>query len=254
MLVHGYMGSSYDMKTVRDVLMLYKPQLLVLLSESNEKRTEGSIFDMGKRLAEVVTSYISSIPSNLTLTRISFIGHSLGGLIIRAALPHLLDYKRIMYSYISLGSPHLGCSQFSNKIVEAGLWLISKIKNSVCIQQLTLKDSLNFRQCYLYELARNSKLSCFEQVLLVSSSQDSYVPFESARIEVDIDNPNTIQLEMADGIIENIRQLHRINVDFPIKDSLIGNLHGRAAHISLLDSQSFLNILVYRFADIFNTR
>ena len=225
MLVHGYMGSSYDMKTVRDVLMLYKPQLLVLLSESNEKRTEGSIFDMGKRLAEEVTSYISSIPSNLT-----------------------------MYSYISLGSPHLGCSQFSNKIVEAGLWLISKIKNSVCIQQLTLKDSLNFRQCYLYELARNSKLSCFEQVLLVSSSQDSYVPFESARIEVDIDNPNTIQLEMADGIIENIRQLHRINVDFPIKDSLIGNLHGRAAHISLLDSQSFLNILVYRFADIFNTR
>ena len=38
----------------------------------------------------------------------SFIGHSIGGLIIRAALPHLAEYAPKFFTYISLGSPHLG--------------------------------------------------------------------------------------------------------------------------------------------------
>ncbi|OMJ76246.1 hypothetical protein SteCoe_24425 [Stentor coeruleus] len=253
-LVHGYMGSGYDMKTLKDVLILYKPNLLVLISESNEKHTEGSIADMGKRLANEVIAFIHSLPEHVTVSRISFIGHSLGGIIIRAALPSLLEYKRLMYAYISLASPHLGCAQFSNILVEAGLWVISKIRNSVCIQQLTLKDCLSPRHCFLYDLAKTSKLQFFEKVILVSSSQDSYVPFESARIEIGLECPDTFQLEMADFIATNIRQLHRINVDFPIKPGLISDLHGRAAHISLLDNQSFLNILVYRFADFLNAR
>ena len=253
-LVHGYMGSNYDMKTVRDVLLLYKPQLLILVSESNEKFTEGSIEEMGLRLSEEVTTYISSLPSSLIVTKLSFIGHSLGGIIIRTALCYLQDYKRIMHLYLSLGSPHLGCAQFSNKLVEAGLWILSKLRNSTCIQQLTFKDSLSPRKCFLYELAMKSRLNCFGQVILVSSSQDSYAPYESARIEIGIEGSDVINLEMADSIVGNIQQLHRINVDFPIKSGLINDMHGRAAHISLLDNQSFLNALVYRFADSFSSR
>jgi pimeloyl-ACP methyl ester carboxylesterase len=251
-LVHGYMGSAYDMKTVKDVLILYKPYLIVLSSESNERNTEGSIEDMGMRLSKEVVAFIGTLHPSIILSKISFIGHSLGGLIVRAALKGLEEYKKLMYAYISLASPHLGCSQFSNKLVEAGLWVILKLKNSLCIQQLSLKDSSQLRDCYLYELARNSRLDYFEKIVLVSSSQDSYVPYESARIEIGIDSPDTIQLEMADSIVSGIQQLHRINVDFPIKNTLIANLHGRAAHISLLDNQSFLNILVYRFAEFFS--
>ena len=199
-------------------------------------------------------TYISNLPSPIIINKLSFIGHSLGGIIIRTALCYLSEYRKLMHLYISLGSPHLGCAQFSNKLVEAGLWILSKLRNSTCIQQLTFKDSLSPRSCFLYELAMKSRLNYFAQVVLVSSSQDAYVPYESARIEIGIGCQDMIQLEMADTVVGKIQQLHRVNVDFPIKAGLINNMHGRAAHISLLDNQSFLNALVYRFADSFSER
>ena len=32
----------------------------------------------------------------------------MGGLIVRASLPYLKEYKDLFYSYLSMGSPHLG--------------------------------------------------------------------------------------------------------------------------------------------------
>ena len=103
-------------------------------------------------------------------------------------------------------------------------------------------------------MAKDNKMSVFEKIVLVSSTQDAYVPFESARIEIKMESPDTIQLEMADFLVSGLKELYRINVDFPIKSTLISNIHGRAAHISLLDSHSFLNILLYRFAEFLNPR
>ena len=42
------------------------------------------------------------------MNRISFIGHSLGGLIIRACLPELEKFSRKMWAFVTLSSPHLG--------------------------------------------------------------------------------------------------------------------------------------------------
>ena len=48
---------------------------------------------MGQKLAEEVKRWIKDwFPKN-QFEKLSFIGHSLGGLIIRAALPHLENYK-----------------------------------------------------------------------------------------------------------------------------------------------------------------
>ena len=49
--------------------------------------------EMGERLATEVKQYIISFCPASCLSKISFIGHSLGGLIIRAALPHLAEYS-----------------------------------------------------------------------------------------------------------------------------------------------------------------
>jgi len=46
---------------------------------------------MGERLAKEVKNYIAEWCPDL-LTKLSFIGHSLGGVIIRSALPHLQEY------------------------------------------------------------------------------------------------------------------------------------------------------------------
>ena len=76
---------------------------------------------MGKNLAIEVTSLINeqSVPF-----KISFIGHSLGGIIIRASLPHLSKYKDMMFSYISLSSPHLGYMYNSSTLIDAGIRII----------------------------------------------------------------------------------------------------------------------------------
>ncbi len=44
---------------------------------------------MGQRLAEEVKRWIKDWCPKDNFTKISFVGHSLGGLLIRAALPHL---------------------------------------------------------------------------------------------------------------------------------------------------------------------
>ena len=78
-------------------------------------------------------SYISQVCPLSCLARISFIGQSLGGLIIRAALPHLEEFKDKFYTYISLSSPHLGYMFHSNTLFNAGMWFLKKWKNALVL-------------------------------------------------------------------------------------------------------------------------
>lgn len=55
-------------------------------------KMKGNILEMGKILAEEVQEYIRDYCPGSALGRISFIGYSLGGLITRAALPHLFAF------------------------------------------------------------------------------------------------------------------------------------------------------------------
>jgi len=54
-MCHGFQGSSFDMRTFKNIISLAMPDALFLCSSSNEDgNTEGSIFDMGERLANEV--------------------------------------------------------------------------------------------------------------------------------------------------------------------------------------------------------
>ena len=44
----------------------------------------------------------------------------MGGLVIRAALPHLEQFADKMHMYMTLSSPHLGYMYHSSKIIDAG--------------------------------------------------------------------------------------------------------------------------------------
>lgn len=58
----------------------------IYVSTANESRTEGDIDGMGFRLANEMESEISRTKGNF---KVSMMGHSMGGLIIRSALPRL---------------------------------------------------------------------------------------------------------------------------------------------------------------------
>ena len=90
-----------------------------MCSHCNEKKTNKNINEINKRLAMEVKDYIKENWPQKNLKRLSFIGHSLGGVIIRAALPFLKEYQGIMYSFMTFSSPHLGCLNGS-KLISTG--------------------------------------------------------------------------------------------------------------------------------------
>ena len=57
-------------------------------------------------------------------------------------------------------------------------------RKSVCLQQLRMSDNTDLEQCFLYKLSQMQGLGWFKHIVLVSSYQDSYAPFESARIQI----------------------------------------------------------------------
>lgn len=117
------------------------PDALFHATNVNEGTNDGDIMEMGLNLAQDVKQYINEWCPGAELARLSFIGHSLGGLVIRAALPLLAEYKAKMHLYMSLSSPHLGYSFNSNGLVKFGLWVMKKFKKNSIMKQLTLADA-----------------------------------------------------------------------------------------------------------------
>jgi len=142
------------MRLLKNNLSLAHPEAIFLASSANEDQTEGDIFEMGERLAQEVKQYISSFCPLSCLAKVSFVGHSLGGLIIRAALPHLLaDLKDKLCTYMSLSSPHMGYMYNSNKLFDAGMWFLKKWRKSKCLVQLSMTDAKNIEETALFRLS-----------------------------------------------------------------------------------------------------
>lgn len=88
---------------------------------------------MGERLASEVKKYVIEFCPGTNLAKISFVGFSLGGLIARAAFPHLEHLSSKFYTYISLGTPHLGYMYNSNQIFDTGMWFLKNWNKSKCL-------------------------------------------------------------------------------------------------------------------------
>lgn len=178
-LVHGYMGSRYDMRVLQNHLAKIIPQSVVLVSTSNEDMEKVGIETLCTNLANEVEQFLIT----RRVAKLSFVGHSLGGVIIRGAILRLKKYKDIMQSFLSLSSPHLGCRKNKSFLVSMGMKFLNKVRKESIINELQLDDNKSFEKCFMYRLAENDCMSWFKNILLVSSPQDSYVPYESARIQ-----------------------------------------------------------------------
>jgi len=143
-MVHGLEGSSQDLRNIRSTLRFYCPQTIFILSEENEYDTKDNIENLGMKLAREIKTYLKY--NNLyEKVKISFVGHSLGGLIIRASLSYLKKYKKCFHTFMTMGSPHLGCS--SNRfLVSTGMKIISKMKSQKSVREMSLNDKSNYLQ------------------------------------------------------------------------------------------------------------
>lgn len=53
-LSHGFQGSSFDVRVLKNIISIAMPDALFLCAQANERDTDIDIFEMGKRLAEEV--------------------------------------------------------------------------------------------------------------------------------------------------------------------------------------------------------
>ncbi|KAM5315841.1 protein FAM135B [Glossophaga mutica] len=249
--VHGLDGNSSDLRLVRTFIELGLPggKLDFLMSEKNQTDTFADFDTMTDRLLDEIIQHIQLY--SLSISRISFIGHSLGNIIIRSVLtrPRFRYYLRKLHTFLSLSGPHLGTLYSSSALVSTGLWLMQKLKKSGSLLQLTFRDHADLRKCFLYQLSQKTGLQYFKNVVLVASPQDRYVPFHSARIEMcktALKDRHTgpVYAEMINNLLRPLVEakgctLVRHNVLHALP-STANALIGRAAHIAVLDSELFL--------------
>ncbi|XP_037698343.1 protein FAM135A isoform X2 [Choloepus didactylus] len=249
--VHGLDGNSADLRLVKTYIELGLPggRIDFLMSERNQNDTFADFDSMTDRLLDEIIQYIQIY--SLAISKISFIGHSLGNLIIRSVLtrPRFKYYLNKLHTFLSLSGPHLGTLYNSSALVNTGLWFMQKWKKSGSLLQLTCRDHSDPRQTFLYKLSNKAGLHYFKNVVLVGSLQDRYVPYHSARIEMcktalKDKQSGQIYSEMIHNLLRPVLQskdcnLVRYNVINALPNTA-DSLIGRAAHIAVLDSEIFL--------------
>ncbi|KAK1555527.1 hypothetical protein Q3G72_027680 [Acer saccharum] len=217
--VHGFQGHHLDLRLVRNQWLLIDPKIDFLMSEANQEKTSGDIREMGHRLAQEVISFIKkkidkvSRSGTIRDIKVSFVGHSIGNVILRTAIADdaMEPYRKYLYTYVSVSGPHLGYLYSSNSLFNSGLWLLKKLKNTQCIHQLTLTDDPDLEKTFFYKLCKKKTLEYFKHIILLSSPQDGYVPYHSARIELcqtasfDHSKKGKVFLEMLNSCLDQIR-------------------------------------------------
>ncbi|TYH30985.1 hypothetical protein ES288_A01G138900v1 [Gossypium darwinii] len=255
--VHGFQGHHLDLRLVRNQWLLIDSKIHFLMSEANEEKTSGDFRDMGLRLAHEVIAYVkkkmdkASRSGDLRNIKLSFVGHSIGNIIIRTALAESImePYLRFLHTYVSLSGPHLGYLYSSNSLFNSGLWLLKKLKGTQCIHQLTFTDDPDIRNTFFYKLCK-----------------DGYVPYHSARIEscraasTDYSKKGKAFLEMLNYCLDQIRAPTcenrvfircDVNFDTSTYGKNLNTFIGRAAHIEFLESDIFARFIMWSFPELF---
>lgn len=272
--VHGFQGHHLDLRLIRNQWLLLDPGAECLMSEVNEEKTSGDFREMGSRLAEEVTAFLRKKIDKISRyggckdIKLSFVGHSIGNIIIRSALTDRLfdPYRKNLHTYMSVSGPHLGYWYSSNSLFNSGLWVLKKLKNTQCIHQLTFSDDPDLQNTFFYKLCKQKTLENFKNIILLSSPQDGYVPYHSARIELcpasssDYSKKAQVFLEMLNSCLDQIRAplsvqrvFMRCDVNFNSSNQgkNLNTFIGRAAHIEFLETDIFAKFIMWSFPELF---
>jgi len=263
-LVHGFMGSSWDLRQFRNYLAIIQPDVMSLLSAANEEDTDSDIRILGVRLSREIHEFVKEYNSTnkIQISKISFVCHSIGSVIVRSALTEeiMLPYISKLCSLVSLSSPHLGTKGMSSSIVKAGMWAIRHWRKSKALSQLALQDADNVEDTFLYKLSKQDRggLKDFKNVFLLGSPQDQYIPYFSARVEFPVEGDSISETccryatEMCKNILGKVdpENLVRLDLHFQFDSGntkRVDKMIGRAAHVRILDSPALALLIILNY-------
>ncbi|CAE7414882.1 speE [Symbiodinium natans] len=232
-MVHGMGGTCEDWQTWLEVLKDKYPDWILwpLQSISRGCRFLGN--DLRELSSIAADEIIETIRSNETMdgqTTLHCIGHSMGGLIIRGALPRVLDSCNTLHlgHYISLSSPHLGIQSSWLHPLHSWrnlCWLSRPISNQLV--HLAIQDTFGLATPFLLELSQPESdhmtaLGKFRHRTCVSLAfGDPLIPAASGLID-----PNLL-MEAHSSFNESFWQL-TFDDSWPSASKTFGQ-HGKAA-------------------------
>ncbi|GFE55078.1 serine esterase [Babesia ovis] len=207
-LVHGYNSSPMTMCFIRNTIVAFAEKSELLLSQYLTD-SDALIEQQGQLLAQEVDVHIRRKIGSNRLGRLSFITHSLGGVVVRAALRHLGQYLDKLHALVSFACPHLGVFVSQYSIKGAGVSMLASYMRSPCIDQLLLADADTVEDSYIYELAGDTNISHFYHVKLVGILQDLISPASSCLLDPSLSSVKRTSINsMCQRVSENIQNVH----------------------------------------------
>ncbi|GIX63565.1 DNA-damage inducible protein [Babesia caballi] len=234
-LVHGYHGYPVTMRFFRFTLSAYARRTDVLVSRFFFEDAECPIEEKATLLAREIDIHIRRKIGKHRLARISFIAHSMGGLVVRAAIRHMDEYRDLLHALVSLSTPHVGVTRMPNKVFEAGCWIYASCVRSTCLRQMMLSDEDSVDECLLYKMSGDACISGFKSLKLVGILQDHISPAYSCLLDPSLlsDHDSTVEL-MCSRLMDKLRdlQVDRFYVDY---ENVSKHVHGRIVTLYLED-------------------
>ena len=270
---HGWYASSFDMRLLRAYALLLFPGCVVLSPQSNEDNSGGSMGPMGQRLAHEVHNFIKHRCAALgdkdpAVGRLSFVGHSAGSMIVRAALasPVLKPYLPKLHAFVSLSSSHCGNMFVPSTLISGGMWALQHLHRSQFMDELQLLDAAEPGSSFMHRLSTQPGFELFRFVVLVGSLQDAYVPLHTAQAtiprpaEVDRRGGGDAYRQMATNLLSPVMQQRadapkrttvvRLTLDHKFARTNLDTVIGRAAHLVYIDSPAAVLLILFSLYNV----
>jgi len=160
-LCHGYNGQPSDMKYMFNQILEKDPYTKIHSWEEFSLNRNKSIIELGELVGNEIIRHVISMMQLHNINKIILIGYSMGGLILRSALPHLKRYKHILDSFITLATPHIGYLTTQSKLLTMGMWVADRFNINNSIAEIMLSDMKNIKDCALYKISKFKGLDWF---------------------------------------------------------------------------------------------
>ena len=157
-ILHGYGANPIDMKNVETFISCMYPHVCCLLIHNCYSNSSQSLrFLADSVVAEILADLARLEKSGHTIKHISFIAHSIGGLVFRLALndARLQPYWGFYHFFLSLNVPHLGIL-FASYGTDLGTRIMNLWSKSVQLDELSLRDQRDMRETTLFKMAQHT--------------------------------------------------------------------------------------------------
>uniref|UniRef100_A0A7S2V233 DUF676 domain-containing protein n=1 Tax=Fibrocapsa japonica TaxID=94617 RepID=A0A7S2V233_9STRA len=265
-LQHGLQGNRMDLVYFQLYLQALFPSALIYAATTNEGVKMEPIAACGARLADEVSGFILEKAPQMAgpegRGKLSFVGHSVGGLIVRAALARggpLDQFSHCLHFFLTLSTPHLGNMFPVSSLVDSGMRTYNSLQTTPenMIAELLLEDSSgSFQETSLFKLSTGNVLSKFKSLVLVTIAQDLYVPKHSALIQfceqIELDTREGIlYARMVDNLLRNVEpdRVTRLNLKHEFNSWSLDSMIGRAAHLALVEMPVLARFILFAVYD-----